>query len=247
MQVQAKVLVVHVQHTGVSSTQPEEWARELVTGVADDLSAFHLDVRTEIRKAPRSAVVREIAEAVSQFDPHLVVLGSRRPSELRLLFGGSVSAGVVRRAICPVMLVRDSRRTVARRRRVLVALAGYEDLEAVTSTIPWLLEPSSEVVVWHGTRDRHSAGAVADNIREVVEALRSGGYQAQGWLEPEVLGLPDDIRYAAEDFAADMLAVGARRMSELSAFLRGSVSRRVAHLTDLPVLVVPTRSRPEQS
>jgi nucleotide-binding universal stress UspA family protein len=95
MQVQANVLVVHVQDTGRSSTTPNEWGQELITGVADDLSAFHLDVRTEVRRGPKSAFVSEVALAISNFDPQLVVLGSRRPSQLRLLFGGSVSAGVI--------------------------------------------------------------------------------------------------------------------------------------------------------
>jgi nucleotide-binding universal stress UspA family protein len=81
---------------------------------------------------------------------------------------------------------------------------------------------------------------VSARVGQTVELFRSAGYAARAWIEPEFLGVPDDIKYAAELFAADLVVVGSRRMSELSAFLRGSVSRRVAHITDLPMLVVPT-------
>jgi nucleotide-binding universal stress UspA family protein len=129
---------------------------------------------------------------------------------------------------------------VARRRRALLALAGHEDLDIVTSTIGWLLEPSAQVVVWHGTQDP-DAETTGQRMLEVLAAVRRSGYRTQGWLGREILGVPDDMKYAAEGFSADLLACGTRGMSELSAFLRGSVSRQVAHLTDLPLLIIPPR------
>ena len=237
---QIEVLVVHVQDVGTYSTETDEAAHEEVGGVADDLSAFDIPARTEIRKGSGSAVASEIELASSQFDSHMVVLGSRRPSELGGLLFGSVAREAVSQAHCPVLLVRASRRSVARRRRVLLALAGDEDLQAVTSAILWLLEPAAEVAVWHGKRSPESGAAVSERVEQTVDLFRSAGYPSRAWIEPEVLGVPDDIKYAAEEFAADLVVVGSRRMSELSAFLRGSVSRRVAHITDLPMLVVPT-------
>ena len=239
-QAQIEVLVVHVQDVGAYSTETDEAARELVAGVADDLSAFDIQAHTEIGRGSGSAVASEINMASAQFDSHVVVLGSRRPSDLGGLLFGSVAREVVSRAHCPVLSVRASRRSVARRRRVLLALAGDEDLQAVTSAILWLLEPSAALAVWHGKRGPESGAAVSGRVGQTVEFFRSAGYPARAWIEPEVLGVPDDIKYAAEDFAADLVVVGSRRMSELSAFLRGSVSRRVAQLTDLPMLVVPT-------
>lgn len=234
------VLVVHVQHVGAYSTETDEAAGELVAGVADDLSAFDIPARAEIRRGSGSAVASEILMASSQLDSHLVVLGSRRPSEVGGLLFGSVAREVISQAHCPVLSVRASRRSVARRRRVLLALAGDEDFQAVTSAILWLLEPSAEVAVWHGKRGPESGAAVSARVGQTVESFRSVGFAARSWVEPEVLGVPDDIKYAAELFAADLVVVGSRRISELSAFLHGSVSRRVAHLTDLPMLVVPT-------
>lgn len=237
---QIEVLVVHVQDIGTYSTETDEVAHELAVGVADDLSAFDIPARTEIRKGSGSAVATEIDMASSQFDSHMIVLGSRRPSELGGLLFGSVARQVVSQAQRPVLLVRASRRSVARRRRALLALAGDEDLQAVTSAILWLLEPAAEVAVWHGKRSPESGAAVSERVEQTVDLFRSAGHPARAWIEPEVLGVPDDIKYAAKEFAADLVVVGSRRMSELSAFLRGSVSRRVAHITDLPMLVVPT-------
>ena len=234
--------MVHVQDVSAYSTETDEAASELVAGVADDLSAFDIQARTEIRRGSGSAVASEIIMASSLLDSHLVVLGSRRPSELGGLLFGSVAREVISQAHCPVMSVRASRRSVVRRRRVLLALAGDEDLQAVTSALLWLLEPSAEVAVWHGKRGPESGAAMSARVAQTVEFFRSSGFAARSWIEAEVLGVPEDIKYAAELFVADLVVVGSRRMSELSAFLHGSVSRRVAHLTDLPMLVVPTVS-----
>src|SRR5215470_6108597 len=115
------VLVVHMQDVGAYSTATVEAAAELVAGVADDLSAFDIQARTEIRRGSGSGVASEIVMASSQLDSDLVVLGSRRPSELGGLLFGSVAREVISQAHCPVLSVRASRRSVARRRRVLLA------------------------------------------------------------------------------------------------------------------------------
>src|SRR5215472_7338552 len=175
-QAQIEVLVVHVQDVGAYSTETDEAAGELVAGVADDLSAFDIQARTEIRSGSGSAVASEIVMASSQLDSHLVVLGSRRPSQLGGLLFGSVAREVISQAHCPILSVRASRRSVARRRRVLLALAGDEDLQAVTSVLLWLLEPSAEVAVWHGKRGPQSGAAVSARVAQTAEFFWSSAH-----------------------------------------------------------------------
>lgn len=52
-------------------------------------------------------VVEEILNTIKEREIDLVVMGSRGQSMIKKLFLGSVSSGVVKEAICPVLLTRN--------------------------------------------------------------------------------------------------------------------------------------------
>jgi len=76
--------------------------KRLMQTFRDELVARGLEVTTRIVQG--SAVLDIIDEAVA-VDADVIVLGSHRHGVLHHLFLGSVSAGVLRRAPCPVMVV----------------------------------------------------------------------------------------------------------------------------------------------
>ena len=75
--------------------------------------------------------------------------------------------------------------------------------------------------------------------RQGAELARSGGFHA----EPEALEaedrVADTILSVARDRGASAIVVGSRGLGGVSSALLGSVSSRLVHATDRPLLVVP--------
>ena len=232
----AEVLVVNVWERGQLSLDLEAQARELAAGVVSDLAAFGIAARADARSTPSGNVAGEIQATVDEFEPDLVVMGSRGRSDLGGLLLGSVSHQLLARTQCPVMLVRAGRRSVARRSRVLIALKGDENVASLTDTVARIMEPGAEVFVWYVAVDPDDV----DRTEQVVEALRAVGVSAEaGTAEAGVItaAVPQRIAAEARTFGADLIVLGSRRLSDLSGFLRSSVSHEVAHLVDGLVLI----------
>lgn len=232
----AEVLVVHVWERGQLSLDIEREAHALADGVVSDLAAFGIEARADVRSTTSGDVAGEIESAIAESRPDLVVMGSRRRSDLTGFLLGSVSHGVLARARCPVLLVRAGRRSVARRSRVLIALKGDEDTSSLVGTVARIAEPGADVRVWHVAVDPGDR----DRTAEVVAALEGAGVPARA-TGPEApataAAVAQRIADVAGAFEADVVVLGSRRLSDLSGFLRSSVSHEVAHLVDGLVLI----------
>jgi nucleotide-binding universal stress UspA family protein len=80
-----------------------ERAREAGTAAVEEIAAAGLPVSLEVREGPP---VEEICAAAGEQAADLVVLGAHGWGALTRLLVGSVSAGVVHRAPCPVLVAR---------------------------------------------------------------------------------------------------------------------------------------------
>jgi nucleotide-binding universal stress UspA family protein len=105
-----RVLVLHVREIdpacwGVSLETPSE-AKALVCGVADSLLHEGVNALALCRVARRGHVARVIAEVALRVGADLVVMGSRGSSRLATLLSGSIAQQTIRRARCPVLVVR---------------------------------------------------------------------------------------------------------------------------------------------
>lgn len=232
----AEVLVVHVWERGQLSVDIEEEAQQLAAGVVSDLAAFGIEARADVRSTTTRDVAGEIESAIAGYGPDLVVMGSRGRSDLSGFLLGSVSHRVLARAHSPILLVRAGRRSVARRSRLLIALKGDEDISSLVGTVVRIAEPGADVAVWHVSVDPSDA----DRTAEVVAALKAAGVTARATDHEgptTAAAVPQQVADVAGAFQADVVVLGSRRLSDLSGFLRSSVSHEVAHLVDGLVLI----------
>jgi len=212
-----EVVVLHVDDRG----QLEE-GRRLVTDIACSLIALAVDARPELRQAPPGRVAAAIAAVAAEQGSNLVVLGSRGRSDLGGLLPGSVAHEVVERVSCPLLLVRAGRRASARRRRVLVAVAGDEDLAELVRTAAAVAERDAQVLVLHvPTPGAADSGAVAPEqlVEQVVDGLRRRGVRVRGRIEAGASGATREIARAAVGYGADLVVMGSRRLPALAALL----------------------------
>jgi nucleotide-binding universal stress UspA family protein len=236
-----EVTVLHVD----DRRRPQE-SDELAGEVACGLIALAVDARPEVRSAPRGGVAAAIAAAAAEHGADLVVLGSRGRSDLGGLLLGSVGHEVMTRVTCPVLLVRAGRRaTTGRRRRLLLAVAGDEDLDDLVRTTAAVAEHDAQVLVLHLLEPGEGELRFARSeqvVERVVAGLRRCGVRARGRVRVRTArhGAADEIARTALGFGADLIVMGSRRLPALAAVLRGSVSHGVMRASEVPVLVGAT-------
>jgi nucleotide-binding universal stress UspA family protein len=232
-----EVVVLHVDDHR-RARESDELAGEVACG----LIALAVDARPEVRAAPRSGVAAAIAAAAEEHGADLVVLGSRGRSDLGGLLLGSVGHEVLARVTCPVLLVRAGRRATGRRRRLLLAVAGDEDLDDLVRTTAAIAEHDSQVLVLHLLEPGQSDLQLALSeqlVERAVAGLRRCGVRARGRVRARAPGRESagEIARTALGYGADLIVMGSRRLPALTALLRGSVSHGVMRASGIPVLV----------
>lgn len=112
----ATVKVVHALGMGalgapVYISEPEEEARGLLTRAAEQLKSAGKSATWELLTGV-GALPERIAEAADTFDADLIVMGSRRLTDLGGLIVGSIAHGVIRQTQRPVLLAERPRARV---------------------------------------------------------------------------------------------------------------------------------------
>ena len=251
---QTQVKVLHVWNTEVGSRRGR-WdvathaqARQLVDGIAERLSAKGLNVTTGLRAARQDRIAEEIALGAGEFGADVVALGSRGRSDLGAMLLGSVSHQVLRLVHCPVLIARlanDQRQRTEIKRVLLAVATGDEVPHAVEAVTAVARGTSAKVQVLHvrnlavaegmaWVESNEDSGAF---VTGVVRQLRAAGVSAEGRVASPSRYVANDIATAADQWDADLIVIGSRRLSELGGLLASSVSHEVIHVADHPVLV----------
>ena len=188
----------------------------------------------------------QIAARARTIEADLIVVGSRGRGPLATSILGSVSAGVIDRAPCPVLVARQDQV-----KRIMLAddgSAGAATAAAFLDDWPIFADASLQVVsvvdvgrplaTFGETSKIYVAGEhlYYDALQaERERAQRTVTTRAKG-LEPRLRAVSvsvrvgdaaDEILAAAHDFAADLIVVGSRGLSGLARLFTGSVARRV--------------------
>jgi nucleotide-binding universal stress UspA family protein len=213
-----QVIVLHVE-----DLDHLQAGRRLVEDITCGLIALAVDATSELRQAPQEEVASAIAAAATENAADLVVLGSRGRSDLGGLLLSSVAAQVLQRVSCPMLLVRAGRRASTRRRRVLVAVAGDENLGELVRTAAAVAEPDAGVLVLHLIAPGDGSSQVAmpqEMVDQMVAGLHRCGVRARGRIHAATDTTGTDMARTAAAYGADLIVMGSRRLPALAALLR---------------------------
>lgn len=247
----SQVVVVTVHDTS-SDLEAAEAAKARVDAVVRRLTAAGLGATGEVRTTYRHPAAGEVAAAAAEHGAELVAMGSHGRSELGGLFLGSVSHQVAARVDCPVLVVHGEARAdtppqPARIERILVAVDDSEESRAgVRATRDLAGEHGASVLVVHAqetilggevaayTEEETDARAI---LEESVRELRGSGRLVESRLLRMAKPVAVQIAAAADEWKADIIVLGSRRLTDLGGLLLGSVAHGVVRRTHRPVLL----------
>lgn len=106
----------------------------------------------------------------------------------------------------------------------------------------------SEVTVLHvwereaskvGAFDYESPEEAPAVVQDAVHELEKSGVKVQGQIAHTIYGrAAEQILEAAKESRASLIVMGSRGLSDWAGLLLGSVTQKVLHLAEIPVLVV---------
>jgi nucleotide-binding universal stress UspA family protein len=134
--------------------------------------------------------------------------------------------------------------------RILVATDDSEPSKrAVEYAVGIAKGHASEIVVLHavprvvtrfGTSDLETPETAVDLVDETVRDLKDRGLSARGEIIRVLEGhMARGIVESAASSKADAIVMGTRGRSDFGGLFLGSVTHRVLHLAEVPVIVVP--------
>jgi nucleotide-binding universal stress UspA family protein len=199
----------------------------------------NIAITAELKSSPPVPTLVELSD-----EAEMVVVGSNGRGAVSRVLLGSVSSAVVRRANCPVAVVRDEEPARSEQGPVLV---GIDCSPVSERALALAFDEASRRGV--GLTALHAWSDVAVYERPWLdwksEAERNLAEYLAGWQEryPDVLlnrlVLPDHPGRALieESKSAQLVLVGSHGRGGLTGVLLGSVSNAVVHAAHAPVIV----------
>lgn len=134
-------------------------------------------------------------------------------------------------------------------RKIFLAVDGSPSSERATTLAGDLANGSGgEVVVFHAREREYAARAgivdietpaeTRELVDETVRTLKDAGVNVRGEVHSALIGtVARDIIDTAAAEGADVIVMGTRGLSDWSGLFLGSVTHRVIHAAEVPVLV----------
>jgi nucleotide-binding universal stress UspA family protein len=238
---------LEVRHRhGASECEILGEAERIVRETVQRLAAEGIKADETVYRADGDHVAGAIAQLVRQHGADLVVIGSRGLSDWRSLFDHSVSHRVLASVDCPVLIVRTRPGPAVRPRRIMIAIAGGNDIEptvraaaAVAATSACnvsVVHVMQSIVAVEGFAYLETDEEAEASLDEAHRRLAAAGISAERVVIPSGPAARA-IADAAQEWKADLIVTGSSRMGDAGSLLLGSVSHDLLHRTDIPVLI----------
>ena len=245
----SEVLVVGVEDPH-DTGEAHDLIEQRLDGLVRQLQDQGVAARGELPRAGRREVAQTLAEVSREWGADLIALGTHRRGELTGLVVGSVGHAVAARVDTPILVAAAHERTAGgappRLDRILLAIDYSEQSDAALHAVAELGAPDSTVMVVHAL----GMGALGAPVyisepeeeargllTRAVEQLEAAGKSATWALLTGVGALPERIAEAADDWNADLIVMGSRRLTDLGGLIVGSIAHGVIRQTERPVLL----------
>ena len=238
-------LEVHHRH-GVWDVETRREATTLISDAVSRLRSLGVVADGELSHADERHVTAAIAQAAREFDADLVVVGSRGLSEWQSMLQHGVSHHVLCAVDCPVLIVRGKSDQPFDPKRVLLAVAGGDDLgPGVHAATALASRDGSNVLVVHVAQAIVGAQGFSfvETDDEIAATLQRAAelFAEEGLAVESMVAEPGPVARVVAEVAArwqaDVIVIGSSRMSDLAGMLFGSVTYDLLRATDRPVLV----------
>ncbi len=250
---EATVAVLHSHHVELPTYLGEQqWA-----ALQGELQAARASVEQHLRDFAAPALgdlaaaaeyvavdappVDGLLQAIAERQPGLVVLGSHGHNRLNQFLLGSVSSAVLREITVPLLVTRHQPHTEPTEAHIEHILCPVN----YTPTATLGLQTAASLAARLGARLSivHSVEGEGDSDAERERLCQWVPPQVKAdctWETSPVLRGPaaDSIVHAAQDMGADLIVIGGRRRSLLTATLLGATTERVVRHATCPVLTV---------
>lgn len=214
------------------------------TGLAD-LAGFKPDHLRPVVGSP----TREIVELALEVQADLIVIGAEDRGTLERIFLGSTADGVVRKAHCPVLIVRcesafpptrveipvDLSPTSAKALRKGLSFLSQLGIELTETEVLFVLGPYEVAGSIHFTPQQVQRFA-GEELRRFIQANRRG---AAPRLARVRTGLPrEEILGTLQERQADLVILGTHGRTGLERLALGSVAAEVMHRAHCNLLLI---------
>ena len=186
--------------------------------------------------------VQTILEVAGELPAGLIVMATHARRGWRRAILGSVTEGVIHGSGCPVMTLRSRSGTAGARQSVTKILCPINFTQVARDSL----------LVAAGMAESFGAELlVAYVVEQEGEAPERWEEEVAGWVPAEVRGsssyrqlvlrggAAERVLDAADDFAADLLVVGAQQRAFRDSTVIGSTTERLIRFANSPVLVCP--------
>ena len=243
-------LEVHHRH-GHWDVEVRSEAEQLVDSVLSRMRGAGVSAEGEILRADSNHVAAAIAGEARNFNADLVVVGSRGLSDWQAMRKHSVTHQLLAKLDCALLVVRGRPAGSTGALRIVVAVAGGDDIAPAVEAATEVASPGSKALVVHVAQAIFGAHGFAyvepeaeasETVAGTVKLLTEAGFTASGFVaNAEPVG--EVIAKVAREWDADLIVTGSSRMGDLASAMLGSVSHDLLKVSERAVLIAERTTR----